>query len=80
MRKRINWEWELLHDVDSGNVSESASRAKVIGGWIVAHARAIKGNCSESMVFIPDRDHEWEILKPLKPKTVQEIKSSEIPY
>ncbi len=57
MRKKIEWVWEKL--------DETTSRAKVIGGWIIHHIMITqKGNTSESMVFISDRDHEWMVLLP----------------
>lgn len=67
MRKRIAWAWEKL--------DESCYRAKVIGGWIVLHTNSIaitdgKNRStaqSESMVFLLDRDHEWEIAAPFNP-------------
>lgn len=64
MQKKIEWKWEQLE--------EGTWRAKVIGGWLLLHLKtfAIKGKdshmCqSESMTFIPDRDHEWFIIKPV---------------
>ena len=59
MRKKFEWEWEVL-DIET-------KRAKVIGGWIILHKSTsvtLKGNFStgESMVFIPDRDHEFMIV------------------
>lgn len=44
---KIKFEWELIPP------TEATYRAKVIGGWIVYHF--------ESMVFIPDPEHNWEI-------------------
>lgn len=73
MRKKIEWQFELLHKRHEGNLQESASRAKVIGGWIVIHTWVIKGIPSESMVFIPDRDHEWTILQPIKAEVAHEF-------
>lgn len=64
MRKRIDWQWEVL-DVFT-------KRAKVIGGWIVQYgSHTNKGSVSESMVFVPDRDHEWEIMPPIVDMQVQ---------
>ena len=67
---KIKFKWESistkLNDVGSGG----ASRVKVIGGWIVlnetvlalpATTNMIKMSCSQSMIFIPDPNHEWEI-------------------
>jgi len=65
MRKRIEWKWEQL--------DENTFRAKVRSGWLVIHKSSsmIGGgkittyNLSESMQFVPDNDHQWEILPPL---------------
>ncbi len=57
------FEWEVLLN-DSDNFSGfNTLRAKVFGGWV------LKNMCwdneykvqSESMAFIPDPNHEWEI-------------------
>lgn len=62
MRKRIEWQWEVL--------DASSRRAKVIGGWVLNTHRwdtsTKTPTMSESSVFIPDRDHEWNILPPVK--------------
>lgn len=62
MRKKIEWEWEKL--------DESTYRAKVIGGWLVKTHNSAEGKhnwaISETVTFIPDRDHEWTISKPMK--------------
>jgi hypothetical protein len=64
MRKKIEWEWEYL---ENGFVT-GTRRAKVIGGWIVHnYSHADKKRTAESMVFVPDRDHEWAIA----PKIVE---------
>lgn len=65
MRKQLEWKWEQLDNYNNG--ASISSRSKVIGGWIVHHAFTTrKGVMSESMVFIPDRDHEWHILAPVQ--------------
>lgn len=62
MRKKIEWQWEQL--------DEGTRRAKVIGGWILnTHRRCDNGKLSsfdQSSAFIPDRDHEWHIIAPVK--------------
>ena len=50
MRKKFHFEWEEL--------DEETERAKVIGGWIVFH----NFSDGESMVFVADIDHEWQII------------------
>ena len=61
MRKRIEWQWEVL--------DSTTARAKVIGGWIINHFNSFsdgkKTEISEAMVFVPDRDHEWTIIAPI---------------
>lgn len=57
----MKFEWKPMIDCEY----ESTSYAKVFGGWVVHHicwdnAAHIQ---SESMVFIPDKNHEWEIEK-----------------
>ncbi len=54
MRKRFEWQWEKL--------DKNTKRAKVIRGWLVHTS----GGKSETMVFVPDLDHEWHILPPPK--------------
>lgn len=60
---KIKYEWEMM-DESHKNFTD---RAKVFGGWIVrsftyeiAGGEDAKGT-SESMVFVPDPNHEWEI-------------------
>lgn len=67
MRKKIEWKWDILDD--------HAARIKVIGGWLVHHFsfNEKKTHFSESMQFIEDKDHLWEILKPVE-KTEQSKK------
>ena len=64
MRIKMEWKWERLDD--------NTSRVKVIGGWLVhRHRREDWGKSvamSESMLFIPDRDHEWIIVAPIEEK------------
>lgn len=50
---KIEFKWESMGD--------STWRAKVIGGWIVAHIIEGDKEFTNSMVFIPDPKHEWEI-------------------
>lgn len=71
MRKRIEWEWEKL--------DEATYRSKVIGGWLILHVNSLAvtdgknraTSMSESMVFLPDRDHEWSIMPPIVDSTVE---------
>ena len=60
---KIKFEWEM--------VSNRSRRAKVFGGWVFhtfdqETESDVDGNAialSESMVFIPDVNHQWEIEK-----------------
>jgi len=57
------FEWELLKMNNSPYAG--TYRAKVPGGWIVLHWSQTRfgenGGTSESMVFIPDPNHEWKV-------------------
>lgn len=60
----MKFEWEDIKKLES----YTTCRAKVIGGWIVNNLTNYKdGNArrpiliSESMVFISDPEHKWEI-------------------
>lgn len=64
----MKFEWELIFENKCG---ENSFRAKVFGGWIVKDqffsepADIDVSDCcvstSESMIFIPDANHEWVI-------------------
>lgn len=69
MRKKIEWQSEVLERLDEGRMQ--IVRYKTIGGWIV---RSVTSDLklkilSESMIFIADRDHEWHIVKPIEETT-----------
>lgn len=65
---KVVWEWEVIED--------GTARVKVMGGWIVlrtkqTHATGEFKNKvgvnivnSESMIFIPDKEHAWQIIPP----------------
>jgi len=64
MRTRLEWNWEQL--------DEGTFRAAVFGGWLILHIKTVmivgKNTAqiqSESMSFVPDREHSWSILKPV---------------
>jgi hypothetical protein len=81
MRTRIEWNWEVL--------DEKTVRAKVIGGWILLHIQQtfatgevgkktdVKIVNSESMVFVPDTEHRWNILPRQVETTVHKVKSAD---
>jgi len=74
MLKHMPWEWELLESSMSDN--SSTWRAKVIGGWIVKEEvynhDDLETPINSSMVFLPDRDHEWVIKEQTVPQEVEQ--------
>ena len=61
----MKFEWQRINKPRNtyDNITE---RAKVFGGWIVRTCEINDSNTestSESMVFIPDPNHEWGIGK-----------------
>ena len=64
----IEFKWERISNAHNSGGGANTYRAKVIGGWLVnnnTYTDVInKGNersLSESMVFVPDPNHEWKI-------------------
>jgi hypothetical protein len=61
MRHKIEHSWE--------DMGSDTYRAMVIGGWIVLHlspgAKTGAKSGTESLVFVPDRCHEWIHLSKL---------------
>lgn len=54
----MRFEWEEIKNLSS----HKTYRAKVFGGWLVSTESYLEGERkSESLVFIPDSKHEWEI-------------------
>lgn len=54
--------WEEIYNYNDGLIGSQMGRMKVLGGWIVkSHTHSGNGSMSESMVFVPDITHEWEI-------------------
>lgn len=62
----MKFEWKEIKTLDN----DFTQRAKVIGGWIIRASTILAGSgfdagdvpaISESMVFIPDPEHKWEI-------------------
>lgn len=59
----MKFEWEELKKLISGPRGSTVYRAKVHGGWIVntySWDQELKST-TESMVFVPDAQHEWSI-------------------
>lgn len=53
------FEWEMIFKSDWAKTK----RLKVPGGWIILH-EAWDSNCqSESMVFVPEPEHRWQVEK-----------------
>lgn len=68
MKNKTPFKWEVIDIQESTfNVyrGDITKRAKVIGGWVVNTIFMETGQhetaSSQSMVFIPDKNHEWEI-------------------
>lgn len=54
----MKFEWEIIDNTGPRIIR----RASVIGGWIVRSYTCTNSTYpSESMVFIPDQNHEWVI-------------------
>jgi len=64
MGTHLKFEWETIKALPSCQTH----RAKVIGGWIINQVSVLKDNrghdqyLSDSMVFVPDPNHEWLIM------------------
>ena len=71
MRKKIEWQWEIL---DKWN-----SRVKVMGGWLVHTIREHRNRISTSMVFVPDSEHGWMITFP-QPEVKETIKEEALDF
>lgn len=54
----MKFEWEKIYSV----IGHATWRAKIWNGWLVRSEEWDEDmGLSESMVFVPDEDHEWEI-------------------
>lgn len=60
----MKFEWEILiYEREQGYFEGyCARRAKVPTGWILSSITSLKNN-TEAMVFVPDPEHKWEIIK-----------------
>lgn len=82
MRRKFEWEWEMIENLSQEGVFQSSTyRAKVIGGWLIRTVLRdfkLKG-ISESTTMIQDRDHEWMIVPKIEEVAVQapKIKASD---
>lgn len=59
----MKFEWEQIFGFTGDKFVRLSARARVIGGWVM-HDCIItsKSNITnQSMVFIPDPNHEWKI-------------------
>ena len=78
MRKKIEWLWEMIDQKQEDKVFYFATyRAKVIGGWLVRNFDVTYNakSTSESMVFVPDPNHDWVIVAPFDPAKKDEAKA-----
>lgn len=65
----MKFEWEKIGGGEE--FSSSTYRIKVFGGWLVNNLTTIETHykdgrqltVTESMVFVPDPEHKWEIDK-----------------
>ena len=63
----MKFDWKQIYRCDNHFEGDFIERAKVIGGWLVKHTRYwFKNNMYnevQSMNFIADEFHRWEIDK-----------------
>ncbi len=64
----MKFEWERIHNIYIPTTGGSNTyRVKVIGGWVINCdnytdvINEMPRNISQSMVFVPDPNHEWTI-------------------
>jgi hypothetical protein len=58
----MKFEWTIL--LGNNNTQNKTVRCKVLGGWIVRSIFVDEDfGVSQSMVFIPDANHEWVVDK-----------------
>jgi hypothetical protein len=72
-KQAMKFEWEEIYTSEDTfhNVYTETFRAKVVGGWLIRHQMLVDeerertfdgwSNCHNSMVFIPDPEHLWEV-------------------
>lgn len=53
--------WECIYESESHHAY--SHRSKIPGGWLVRHREIFHDDSGESlaMVFVPDKNHEWEV-------------------
>lgn len=63
MRTKLPFQWEKISENEAKEAGYTVTmRAKVIGGWLVKDGTEIVGrSITESMVFVADQHHEWQI-------------------
>ena len=63
----MKFEWQKIHKVGLKDEEQITLRAKVVGGWVLksVYLKTLKFKVkrTESLIFIPDEKHEWEIDK-----------------
>lgn len=66
----MKFEWEEINNFENG-YGQRTFRGKIYGGWIIKSITHLTFGrydndyeaCSESMIFVPDANHEWVIEK-----------------
>jgi hypothetical protein len=62
MRNKLEFAVQQLHT----SPNSETVRMKVYRGWIVHTTVSDKNKLSTSSAFVPDSDHIWEVVKPVK--------------
>ncbi len=59
----MKFDWEKIKYVGTPNEFDLTNRAKVFGGWLVRtiYHDSNKNVRTDSLVFIPDANHDWKI-------------------
>ena len=56
--EKLRWETIVYSDFDKDQPINK--RLKVFGGWVVRNL-STSGEVGDSMVFVPDPNHEWKL-------------------
>jgi hypothetical protein len=64
----MKFEWEVIHEIRSGGVSDVTLRMRIIGGWLIKSVYvddtvSCKPIREHALVFVPDARHVWESEK-----------------
>lgn len=44
-------------------ITHAISRSQVPGGWLITYALKVRDEISTALCFLPDQDHEWELIE-----------------